>query len=134
MKRIIRIIAIEFAGLALANEIASGLRFEDQFQAVLITTLALGLAMNFIKPIINILLLPLNLATMGAFKIVGHALTLFIVDLLLPQFEVASFVFAGYKTELFEIPKLAFEKGPIPYLAFSILIWFVTTLINWLRK
>lgn len=134
MKKLLRIVAIEFAGLAVANHLASGLVFQNAFEAVLVTTLALGLAMHLIRPIVNLLLLPLTLATMGVFKILGHAITLFIVDVALEQFEVAGFHFSGLATEFIEIPSVTFNKGPLAYFAFSLLIWFVTTIINWLRK
>lgn len=134
MKRILRIIIIEFAGLAVANQLAVGLTFQNAVEGVLITSVALGLAMHLIKPLINILLLPLTLATMGAFKIVGHAITLFVVDVALTQFEVTGFYFAGFTSQYFDIPPIMLDKGPFSYLAFSLVIWFVTGLINWLRK
>lgn len=134
MKKVLRIIVVEFAGLVVANELASGLSFQNAVEGVVITSLALGLAMHVIKPLINVLLLPLTLATMGAFKIIGHAITLFIVDVALTQFEVTGFYFAGFTSEYFDVPPIIFEKGPFAYLSFSIVIWFVTGVINWLRK
>lgn len=134
MKKIIRVFVIEFVGLYVANELASGLAFQDRPEAVLITALALGLAMHIIKPLVNILLLPLTIVTLGALKIVGHAITLFIVDVALEQFEVVGFNFPGVSSEYFDLPPIVFEKGPFAYLAFSIVIWFVTSIINWLRK
>jgi uncharacterized membrane protein YvlD (DUF360 family) len=134
MKKILRIILIEFAGLAVANQLATGLTFQNSVEGVLVTSVALGVAMHLIKPLINILLLPLTMATMGLFRIVGHAITLFIVDVALNQFEVVGFHFVGFSSALFDIPAINFDKGPFAYLAFSLLIWFVTGLINWIRK
>lgn len=134
MKRILRIIAVELAGLYLASQIAQGLVFQNQAEGFLITGMALGIAMYSIRPIINILLLPLTLATMGIFKIVGHALTLFIIDVALVQFEVVGFKFAGFTSQYFDLPALELSKGPLSYLAFSIVVSIVTALINWLRK
>ena len=134
MKRVLRIIAIELAGLYIATQIAGGLVFQNQAEGFIITGVALGIAMVLLKPIINILLLPLTLATMGAFRIVGHAITLFIVDVALTQFEVAGFHFAGISTNYFDLPAINLDKGPLAYLAFSIVIWFFTGFINWLRK
>lgn len=134
MKRILRVVAIELAGLYIATQIASGLVFQNQAEGFLVTGVALGLAMYSIRPLINILLLPFNLATLGFFKIIGHAITLFIVDVALTKFEVAGFHFAGLTSEYFDLPAIDFEKGPFSYLAFSILIWFATSVINWIRK
>jgi len=134
MKRILRIIAVELVGLYLADQIAQGLVFQNQTEGFLITGLALGVAMFSIRPIINILLLPLTLATMGIFKIIGHAITLFIVDVALVQFEVVGFKFAGFTSQYFDLPALELSKGPLSYLAFSIVISIITALVNWLRK
>lgn len=134
MKRILRVILIEFAGLYVASQIASGLVFRSGAEGFFITGIALGIAMYSIRPIIDILLLPLTLATLGAFKIIGHALTLFIVDVALDNFEVVGFNFSGFTSDYFELPDVSFEEGPFSYLAFSILIWLVTAVINWVRK
>lgn len=134
MKRILRIIVIELAALYMATQFASGLIFARGFEGLLITSIALGLAMHLLKPIINLLLLPINLATMGLFRIVAHAITIFIVDVALTQFEVSGFNFPGMTSEYFDLPSIVFEKGPLAYLAFAIVISSITGLINWLRK
>ena len=134
MKRILRIILIEVAGLYIASQIAQGLVFDQQPEAFFVTGVALGIAMTLIKPIINILLLPLTLATMGLLKVLGHTITLYIVDVALPQFHIEGFNFAGLTSQYFDVPSIVFPKGAVAYLAFSLLIWFITGVINWLRK
>lgn len=134
MKKILRLILVEFLGLYFANEIASGMVFSNAAEGLLITSVALGLAMFVIKPVINLLLLPLNLATMGLFKFLGHVITLYIVDVALPQFSVTGFHFAGFSSSVFDMPPINYDEGPVVYLLFSLVIWFLTTLIHWLRK
>lgn len=134
MKRILRVVLVELAGLYIASQIARGLIFQNQAEGFVITGVVLGIAMYSVRPLINLLLLPLNLATLGLFRIVGHALTLFIVDVALSEFEVSGFHFAGLTSRVFDFPAIDFDKGVFAYLAFSILIWFFTGLINWVRK
>lgn len=134
MKRILRIIVIEIAGLYVASQIASGMIFASQPESILIAGAALGIAMFLIKPIINILLLPLTLATMGLFRFAGHAITIYVVDVALPQFNIEAFNFPGLKSQYLDIPEIHFQKGILAYFAFSFLIWFITGMINWLRK
>ncbi|OGM32807.1 hypothetical protein A2803_05665 [Candidatus Woesebacteria bacterium RIFCSPHIGHO2_01_FULL_44_21] len=134
MKRILRVILVELAGLYIAAQVAGGLTFQNQAEGFIITGIVLGVAMFSVRPLINILLLPLNLATLGLFRIVGHTLTLFIVDVALSEFEVTGFHFSGFSTTFFDFPAIDFERGAWAYLAFSILIWFFTALINWIRK
>lgn len=134
MKKILRIVVIELTGLYVATQIASGLVFKNSLEGILITSIALGLATYFLRPLINILLLPLTIITMGLFKVVSHTITIFIVDVALVNFEVSGFNFAGFSSPYFDLPSVSLGKGPFAYLAFSILIWSVTSFINWLRK
>jgi len=134
MKKILRIIFIELAGLYFASRIASGMSFQNGTQSFFITGIALGIAAYLLKPIINLLLLPLTLITLGAFKIIGHTITLFVVDVALEEFEVIGFNFAGFTSQYFDLPPVNFEKGILAYLAFSVLIWCFTGFINWIRK
>ncbi len=134
VKRILRVILIELAGLYIAVQVADGLVFKNQLEGFLITGAALGIAMYSIRPLINLLLLPLNLATLGLFRIVGHAITFFIVDVALTNFEITGFRFAGFTSSYFDFPAINLDKGPLSYLAFSLLIWFATAVINWVRK
>lgn len=127
-------ILIELLGLYFASQLAQGLVFQNQLEGLLITSAALGVAMLVIKPVVNLLLLPLNLATLGLFKFLGHVITLFIVDLALTQFEIVGFHFAGFTSTYFDLPAIDFEKGPFAFLAFSLIIWVITGIINWLRK
>ncbi|MCH7723558.1 MAG: hypothetical protein IIC76_09565 [Bacteroidetes bacterium] len=82
----------------------------------------------------NILILPLTLATLGLFKFLAHAITIYVVDLALPQFEVVGFDFAGYSTQYFEIPAINFGPGIMSYIAFSVVLSLVVTAIHWVAK
>ena len=134
MKRVLRIILIELAGLYIASQLAQGMVFQNAAEGILITSAALGVAMLIVKPVINLLLLPLSLATMGLFKFAGHVITLYIVDIALPQFTITGFHFVGLKSELIDLPSIDYDKGVVAYIAFSLIIWVVTALINWVRK
>jgi uncharacterized membrane protein YvlD (DUF360 family) len=134
MKKILRIFAIELAGLYVASQIAGGLVFQNQAEGLVITAVGLGVAIYLVKPIINILLLPVNLATLGVFKFLAHTITLFVVDIALSQFEIVGFHFPGIASNLLDLPAINFEKGAVAYLAFSLIISLVTSAINWLRK
>jgi len=134
MKAIPRLFIFEFIGLYFAIEIAQGMQFQDGIFGVILTSLALALAMRLLKPILNILLLPLNLATLGLFKFLTHAVTLFIVDVALTQFSVEFFNFSGLTSQYLDLPAVHFDQGVMTYIAFSFLISLITTLIHWVVK
>jgi len=134
MRRIARLFVIGVLSLWVATMIAEGLVFQNQLEGILIAGSALALANFLVKPVINILLLPLNLATLGLFRFINNALTLFVVDFALPQFEVVGFNFVGFSTPYFEFPPINFDSVILAYVAFSFVIAFVSTLIHWLAK
>lgn len=131
MKRIFRTLLVESGTLYVVSQIATGLTFENGVSTLIATGAILAVATFLIKPIVNILLLPLNILTFGLFKWVGQAIVLYIVDLLLPSFWIDGFAFPGYSSEWVVIPSLTFG-GVLAYLAFSFLISVIASLIYWL--
>jgi uncharacterized membrane protein YvlD (DUF360 family) len=134
MKRFLRRFVIELFGLYAVTHIASGLVFQDQLNSFLITAAGLTVATYFIKPIVNILILPLTLATLGLLKFIGHAVTLYVVDVALDEFQVTSFNFPGFNSNYFDLPAIAFQNKILSYLAFALLLSFITSTLHWLCK
>jgi len=132
MRRIVRIFVIEGVSLYFISQITTGLTFENGAHGLIFTAIGLTIAALFVKPIINLLLLPLNLLTFGFFRFLTNAITLFLVDLVLTQFSINNFFFMGYRGELVVVPSVGLPAGPLSYLAFSFMISFVTTVIYWL--
>ncbi len=130
MKRIVNIFAVEVASLFIATQIASGIVFQNGLEGLFVAGVALAIAAYFVRPVVNLLLLPLNLVTLGLFKFIGHAVTLFIVDLALNQFQIVGFHFVGASTRWLDIPAVNFGEGALAYLAFSILISVVSGLLS----
>ncbi|KKQ75666.1 MAG: hypothetical protein US96_C0007G0014 [Candidatus Woesebacteria bacterium GW2011_GWB1_38_5b] len=127
-------IVIEAWALFLVNQLASGLFFEQGLKSLLLTATALAVAGLLIKPIINILLLPINLVTFNFFRWASHAVMLFLVDLVLTEFRIVNFNFAGYSSDLFSLPLLYIESGILSYLAFSVLIGLVAGVFYWIME
>ncbi len=134
MRKFLRIFAIEILALYFVNEIASGLVFERQLEGFIITATALALALKLVRPIVNILLLPLNLATLGLFKFLSHTVTLYLVDFAVDEFRVTGFSFPGFSSTYLDLPAISFSSQIGAYLAFSLLISFLTSIISWLSK
>lgn len=133
MKRIVRIFIVESLVLYFVSQVTTGFVFEGGTTSLLITAAGLTLASLFIKPIINLLLLPLNLLTFGFFRFLTNAITLYLVALILKNnFSVNEFFFKGYHGTLIVIPSIGIPAGPFSYLAFSLLISFVSSVIYWL--
>ncbi len=64
------------------------------FFAALVTALVLGLINTFIRPILLILTLPINLLTLGLFTFVINALLIMLTSAFVPGFDVRNFWWA----------------------------------------
>lgn len=125
---IINSVAIYLVSLAI-----SGMVFADGLNTVILTGIALAVTSLVIKPVINILLLPLNLVTFGFFRWVGYAVALYIVTLLVPGFKIANFAFNGLSTYWISIPPVSLN-GILAFVAFSFALALTSSVIGWLLK
>lgn len=64
------------------------------FTTALITALVMGIINAFLKPVLVILTLPINLLTLGLFTLVINALLVLLVDKIVPGFSVDGFIWA----------------------------------------
>ena len=65
------------------------------FFAALVTALVLGFINTFIKPIVVILTLPINILTLGLFYLVINTLLIMLASAIVPGFTVANFWWAA---------------------------------------
>lgn len=107
--------------------------FAKGLETLLLTGGVLMLVTLIAKPIINILLLPINLVTFGLFKWVAFAIAFYLVTLLTPGFKLLDFNFPGYSSYWFEIPGLHLS-GILAFLAFAFVISFISSIIYWIFK
>ena len=134
MKKILRSFLIEIGVLYIVSQLASGMHFEKGVESMIIAGVALALATFVVKPVINILLLPINLLTFGVLRWLSQAVTLYLVDLVLPDFSITSFNFTGYSTNLIYIPPLNVSSVVLAYIVFSLVISIIASIIYWIVK
>jgi putative membrane protein len=133
MKTLARNYIIATASLYLSSQIASGLVFERGIITILLAGAGIALALMLVKPIINVLLLPINLITFGLFRWLSSAIAIYLVTLIVPGFRVSYFLFNGFSSSWFDFPKLSFE-GVVAIIAFSFVISVFTTILHWIIK
>ena len=133
MKRILRHFVIDSVSIFLVSSIASGMVFEKGVETLLLTGLGLTIASLIAKPIINILLLPVNLITFGLFRWVAAVAVLYIVTMVVPGFKIIGFNFGGYTSLWIDLPVIALA-GFLAVVAFSFLHSIISSFIYWLIK
>lgn len=133
MKNILKHYIVDTISLYLISQAVSGMYFENGINSLFLAGLGIMLTSFLVKPIINLLLLPLNLLTFGLFRWISSSITLYIVTLVVPGFSIHEFFFSGFTSPWIDIPSLTFVS-PISFIAFSFLITTVTSIIYWLIK
>lgn len=133
MRRILKHYVADTAALYIASQLATGMVFEKGYETLLLAGVALTIGTILAKPVINLLLLPINLITFGLFKWVSSAIALYIVTLVIQGFRIENFFFAGVSTKLIDIPSFGFS-GIMAYITFSFLLSFITSILFWILK
>lgn len=126
MKRLLRHFLIDTAVLYFVSQFIHGLNFSGGVATIFLTGAVLALTTMLIKPLINILLLPLNLITFGLFKWIAHAISLYIVTLVVPGFSITGFTFLRFDSYWFSVPGLNLP-GVLAVVAFSFVISFASS-------
>lgn len=132
-KKVVKIFAIEILALYIINQITIGLIFEEGVKTFLITSFALAISAYLVKPIINLLILPLNLVTFGLFRWLSSAIALYIVTLAVSQFKIERFFFTGYENIWFSIPRIE-VSGFLAIVFYSLTLSIFTSILNWIFK
>jgi len=133
IKKYLRFFLINLFALWLVAYIFTGVSFTGGWQTLALAALVLTLLGTLIKPLIKLLLLPINLITLGTFRWLINVITLWLVTIIVPQFEIRGFLFEGVNYQGFIIPSFYLATF-WAFVLTSLVISLVTTLTLWLIR
>ena len=133
IRKAIKYFLINSVTIYLISLAVTGMTFENGITTVALTGIALTVASLIIKPIINVLLLPINLITFGLFRWVGYAITFYVVSLVVPGFKIVNFVFSGYSSYWISLPPVTLN-GIVAFIVLSFIISITSSILDWLLK
>jgi len=93
MRWLLRSLITTGLSLYLVSLILPGFTLSGGLTRLAVTAVILTLATKLIKPLINLVMLPINLMTLGLFRWVTHAFTLYLVAWLSPDLTITGFTF-----------------------------------------
>ncbi|MGB9707256.1 MAG: phage holin family protein [Microgenomates group bacterium] len=93
MSILIKILINAFAIYLTAYFLSEGVKIKD-FYAAIVVYLTLSLVNTFLKPILKILFLPLNLLTLGLFNFILNGILILFIAYFVPGFYVKDIVWA----------------------------------------
>lgn len=92
MKHIFQAILVYSVAIVLTSLFLPGIDYNHSVSTLIVTAIVMGITNTFIRPILNLILLPINIITLGLLGFLMNAIILFIVTLLVPSFNVVPFV------------------------------------------
>ena len=133
MKFLLRTYLVNMASLWATTQILPALSITDGFRGLLIASAAFMGANMILIPLLRILLLPLNLLTVGLFSWLANVIALYFLVTIIPSFNVSSYYFPGGSYDGFSMPALDLSPFLVVIVA-SFLIGFIHHFLNWLIK
>lgn len=133
MKSFLRSVLINFFSLLLISKLTGAASYENSYVVLFWASFALVVLNLLVKPILNLILMPINILTLGAFRWIINIVVLFLVTVFVPQFKILSYDFPGLALGGFTIPavKLAFFWA---LFLVSFLLELISSVFYWLIK
>lgn len=131
MRTLLRYFLINLVSLWITTRLISGLTYTGGIGSLFLGALVFMLINWILVPLLKILLLPLNLLTLGFFAWITNVLALYALTTLLPSFQLVPYTFPGYTAGGFSLP--AYDLSPfwVAIIA-SFLIGLITHFLQWL--
>lgn len=133
MKSLLRNLLINTGAIWATSQILPALSVTGGVKGLLVGSLAFMLANILLVPLIKVLLLPLNLLTLGLFAWLSNVLALYLLVNILPYFKLEQYFFPGLSLSGFIIPSMSLSVFQVAIIA-SFMIGFIIHFINWLVK
>jgi len=129
MKKFLRKILINIFSIWVVAAVFPGLTYQSNIKTLLIAALVFTVINTWVKPVIKLLLLPVNLITMGTLSWLNSVLCLLLLTIIIPQIEIQSFKFLGLTASGFVVPAFTFTVL-YSLICASLLLWLITSFIS----
>ncbi len=133
MKSLLKHILINLLVIYLVDITYPGFTVLHQFKILLSAAIIWLLLNKIIRPIIKLLLLPINLLTLNLFSWVIGLITLFLLQILVGDIKILPFQFTGISYQGFAIPPFYINIF-LSYVIASTLLNLYHSLILWLIR
>ena len=125
MKSIAKKVILNMIAIFLVSSLMQGLSYQGDPYVLFLAALLLSFANAFIKPFLKILLLPINIITLGLTGWIVNVIILFLVTIIIPGFEVNAFELTLFGTTI--VLSQFFS-----YIAISFALSLFTSIISWI--
>lgn len=120
-------------GLFILTLVLPGVKITGGIPTFIIGGIVLSLMFLIIKPVLNIITLPLNFITLGSFSFFINVIILYLLTVFVPSISINPFTFNGLKFAGFIVPKI-FVNTFFVFILASLVLSSVFTFLTWLTK
>lgn len=131
MKGFLQEAAINSVALYATLNLFSGLAVAGGFWGIFTAAILITIGFRILKPVINIITLPLNVITFGLFQALVVAFIVFLITLIYPQMQITEFDYNG--AQLMGIIIQPFYVSLfLSYIIISVTIYLINRSLFWL--
>ena len=131
MKGFLRNVLFNAFSIFLLTQIIGGVKVTGGLPTYLFGGIALTILLVVLKPILNILSLPLNIITLGFFSFLTNIIIFYLLTVIVPGIAIGAFTFPGLTYSGFVIPSFYFNVL-FAFLLVAFLQSLIVSFLTWL--
>lgn len=133
MKAILKNTVFNAISLYILSQFLAGVKIDGGIQTLLLAGFILAVLYKILKPVLNLVSLPLNMITLGLFSFITNAILLYILTIIVPDVGVSSFTFNGFSSGGFVIPVIHLSSF-WAFIVSAALLSLIINFFHWLIK
>ena len=133
MKGLIRNTVINSISLAVLDLVIPGVTIHGGLKTYILSGFILSLLLKIIKPILNILSLPLNMVTLGLFSFFTNSIILYLLTVIETDISIKAFTFNGYTVAGFVVPVMHFNTF-FAFILTAAILSVIISFFDWLLQ
>ena len=131
MKGFVRNVLFNSFSIFLLTQIIGGVQVTGGIPTYLFGGIALTLLLVILKPVLNLLALPLNILTLGFFSFLTNIIIFYLLTVIVPGINIVAFTFPGFSYSGFVIPQFYFNII-FTFLLVAFLQSLIVSFLTWL--
>jgi len=131
MRTFIRTVLFNSYSIFFIAQVLPGVKVSGGLPTYILGGLALTVLLIVLKPVLNILALPLNLLTLGMFSFLTNVIIFYLLTVLVIGISISSFTFPGFSYAGFIIPHI-YINTLFAFIIVAFLQSVIVTFLNWL--
>ena len=133
MKSVLRNTLFNGLSLFILAQLVPGFKVSGGLLTFAIGGLALSILFFVVKPILNLISLPLNLVTLGLFSFLTNAIIFYLLTVFVTSISITEFTFPGFSLAGFIAPKI-FINTFFAFILVAFLQSLIVSFLSWIIK